>query len=99
MGNTSGNNSNVTSYSQINSTLYAGSHGQPQFLNLLLPAQAPRHLLRNHLHSSHGQAPSSLWAHLHIPSTAKLSGDEEGEAAGEISWEGWRVFITQGFYK
>lgn len=33
---------------------------------------------------SHSQV-SSLWAHLHVLSTAKLSGDEEREASGEIS--------------
>lgn len=46
---------------------------------------------------SYGQAPFSLWAHLHGLSTAKLSGDEEWEAAGEISSEVWRICITQGF--
>lgn len=60
----SGNNSNVTGQLQVNSALHRGSHGRPHFLNLLLPAQVPRHLLRNRLHSSHSQALSSLGGHI-----------------------------------
>lgn len=64
---------------------HTASHSQSQFPSLLLPAPTPRHLPSSHLHRSHSQASSCLWAHLHILSTAKLSGDEEGEASGETS--------------